>query len=103
MAVVIRPMTNAFAGEASAIDCAKPLDERDVDAIHLGTARHAVLVFRDQPLTDEQQLVFTKRFGDLERYETPGHVRKRQPGASRRRHCRFFQLDAKRRADDAGR
>jgi alpha-ketoglutarate-dependent taurine dioxygenase len=34
-------------------------------------ARHAVLVFRDQPLTDEQQLAFTKRFGDLERYETP--------------------------------
>ena len=37
-----------------------------------------MLVFRDQPLTDEQQLAFTRRFGELERYETPGHVRKRE-------------------------
>ena len=41
-------------------------------------ARHAVLVFRDQSLTDEQQLAFTRQFGELERYETPGHIRKRE-------------------------
>jgi alpha-ketoglutarate-dependent 2,4-dichlorophenoxyacetate dioxygenase len=40
--------------------------------------RHAVLVIRDQPLTDEQQLAFTRQFGALERYETPGHIRKRE-------------------------
>ena len=39
---------------------------------------NAVLVFRNQPLTDEEQLAFTKRFGELERYETPGHIRKRE-------------------------
>jgi alpha-ketoglutarate-dependent 2,4-dichlorophenoxyacetate dioxygenase len=77
MTVVISPMPNTFAGEASAIDCAKPLDERDINAIHEGMAKHAVLVFHDQPLTDEEQLAFTKRFGDIERYETPGHIRKR--------------------------
>jgi alpha-ketoglutarate-dependent 2,4-dichlorophenoxyacetate dioxygenase len=78
MSVVISPLSNAFAGEASAVDCAKPLDANDVDAIHNGMARHAVLVFRDQALTDEQQLAFTRRFGDLERYDTPGHIRKRE-------------------------
>ena len=78
MSVVISPLSNAFAGEASAVDCAKPLDASDVDAIHDGMARHAVLVFRDQALTDEQQLAFTRRFGDLERYDTPGHIRKRE-------------------------
>jgi alpha-ketoglutarate-dependent 2,4-dichlorophenoxyacetate dioxygenase len=77
MTVAISPMPNAFAGEVSAIDCAKPLDGRDIDAIHEGMAKHAVLVFRDQPLTDEQQLTFTKQFGNIERYETPGHIRKR--------------------------
>jgi alpha-ketoglutarate-dependent 2,4-dichlorophenoxyacetate dioxygenase len=70
-------MPNTFAGEASAIDCAKPFDGRDINAIHEGMAKHAVLVFHDQPLTDEEQLAFTKRFGDIERYETPGHIRKR--------------------------
>ena len=77
MTVLVSPMLNAFAGEVSAIDCAKPLDERAIDAIHKGMAKHAVLVFHDQPLTDEQQLAFTKCFGDIERYETPGHIRKR--------------------------
>ena len=38
---------------------------------------YAVLVFRGQDLTDEQQLAFTLNFGGLERYNTPGHVRKR--------------------------
>ena len=39
---------------------------------------YAVLVFRGQNLTDEQQLAFTLNFGVLERYKTPGHVRKRE-------------------------
>jgi alpha-ketoglutarate-dependent 2,4-dichlorophenoxyacetate dioxygenase len=40
--------------------------------------QQAVLVFRDQALNDEQQLAFTRQFGQLERYETPGHIRKRE-------------------------
>ena len=39
---------------------------------------YAVLVFRGQDLTDAQQLAFTLNFGGLERYKTPGHVRKRE-------------------------
>src|SRR5262249_51262231 len=41
-----------------------------------GMDRHAVLVFRDQALTDEQQIAFTLNFGTLENYQTPGHIRK---------------------------
>ena len=40
--------------------------------------RYAVLVFRDQNLTDEEQIAFTRHFGELENYNTPGHVRKRE-------------------------
>src|ERR1700744_3111444 len=78
MSVVVSAVPNAFAGEVSGVHCAEPLTPEDIDAIHEGMARHAVLVFRDQSLTDEQQLAFTKSFGDLERYETPGHIRKRE-------------------------
>ncbi len=35
-------------------------------------------MFHDQNITDEQQLAFTRNFGDLENYSTPGHVRKRE-------------------------
>ena len=55
----------------------RPLAAPDAQAIDAAMERYAVLVFRDQPLTDEQQLAFTRHFGELERYETPGHIRKR--------------------------
>ena len=78
MSVVINALPNAFAGEVSGVRCAEPLAPEDIAAIREGMARHAVLVFRGQPLTDEQQLAVTRQFGDLERYETPGHIRKRE-------------------------
>jgi alpha-ketoglutarate-dependent 2,4-dichlorophenoxyacetate dioxygenase len=78
MPVVIRQIPGAFAAEASGVDCAAPLSPPDVQAIDAGMDRHAVLVFHEQPLTDEQQLAFTRQFGEIERYETPGHVRKRE-------------------------
>jgi alpha-ketoglutarate-dependent 2,4-dichlorophenoxyacetate dioxygenase len=78
MPTVIRQIPGAFAAEASGVDLAAPLSAPDVLAIDQAMDRYAVLVFRDQPLTDEQQLVFTRNFGELERYETPAHVRKRE-------------------------
>ena len=39
---------------------------------------YAVLIFRDQNLSDEEQIAFTRHFGELENYNTPGHVRKRE-------------------------
>ncbi len=78
MPVVVNPVPGAFAGEAFAVDCRAPLDAEDIAAIHDGMVRHAVLVFGDQSLTDAQQLAFTRQFGELERYETPGHIRKRE-------------------------
>jgi alpha-ketoglutarate-dependent 2,4-dichlorophenoxyacetate dioxygenase len=38
---------------------------------------YAVLVFRDQLLSDQQQVDFTRHFGELEGYNTPGHIRKK--------------------------
>ncbi|HLW91086.1 MAG TPA: TauD/TfdA family dioxygenase [Roseiarcus sp.] len=76
MAVSIRSAPLGFAGEVSGVDCAAPLSSEDIAAIEAGMDRHAVLVFRDQPLSDEQQLAFTRCFGRLEKYDTPGDIRK---------------------------
>ncbi len=78
MPVVVSPLAGAFAGEVLGIDCRAPLDAEGVAAIREGMAQYAVLVCRDQPLTDEQQLAFARQFGELERYDTPGHIRKRE-------------------------
>lgn len=78
MAVSIRQVHPLFVGEVSGIDCTQPLSTEEVAAIEAGMDRYAVLIFRDQPLTDEQQIGFTRSFGELEGYNTPGHIRKRE-------------------------
>src|SRR5580700_6431454 len=78
MPVSIRPLHPAFAGEVSGVDCRKPLDPGEIDTVEAGMNRYAVLIFRDQNLTDEEQIAFTRHFGELENYNTPGHVRKRE-------------------------
>jgi alpha-ketoglutarate-dependent 2,4-dichlorophenoxyacetate dioxygenase len=76
MAVSFHQLHPEFAAEVSGVDCAKPLSPDDVAAIDAGMDKYAVLVFRDQDITDEQQLAFTKQFGPLEAYGSPGHIRK---------------------------
>jgi alpha-ketoglutarate-dependent 2,4-dichlorophenoxyacetate dioxygenase len=75
MSVSIRQIHPVFVGEVSGVDCREPLAPRDVAAIEAGMDQYAVLVFRDQRITDEQQLAFTRHFGALESYRTPGHIR----------------------------
>jgi len=76
--VSIRPLTPVFAGEVAGVDCRRPLDPAAVAAIEAGMDRYAVLVFRDQKLSDEEQIAFTRHFGELENYATPGHIRRRE-------------------------
>jgi alpha-ketoglutarate-dependent 2,4-dichlorophenoxyacetate dioxygenase len=77
MPLSIRPLHPVFVGEVAGADCRAPLTPDEVSAIEAGMDQYAVLVFRDQQLTDEQQLAFTRHFGELESYRTPGHVRRR--------------------------
>jgi alpha-ketoglutarate-dependent 2,4-dichlorophenoxyacetate dioxygenase len=66
-AVPLHPM---FAAEISGIDTTHPLSPDDVAAVEAAISHYAVLVFRNQRLTDEQQLAFSRGFGALE--ETRG-------------------------------
>jgi len=66
MAIRIRRLHPSFVGEVSGIDIARALSRDQVEAIEAGMREHAVLVFRDQPLTDQQQIEFTRHFGELE-------------------------------------
>src|SRR5882757_1083041 len=55
-----------FAAVVEGVDLCAPLDSARVEAIHAGMDRHGVLVFHDAPLTDEQQIAFTKSLGTIE-------------------------------------
>ena len=64
--ISVRPLHPVFVGEVSGVDLTRPLPASDVAAIEAAIASCAVLVFRDQRITDEQQLAFSERFGPLE-------------------------------------
>jgi len=66
MPVTTRQIGPCFAAEVEGVDMTKPLSEEEVDEINAGMNEHAVLVFHDQDIDDEQQLAFTQSLGDIE-------------------------------------
>src|SRR5256712_6770869 len=66
MTMSIRQIHPVFVGEVSGVDSTRPLSPDEVAAIEAGMDRDAVLVFRDQRITDEQQMAFSRNFGALE-------------------------------------
>jgi alpha-ketoglutarate-dependent 2,4-dichlorophenoxyacetate dioxygenase len=64
--ISIRQVHPVFIGEVSGADLRQPLSKADVAAIEAGMDRYAVLIFRDQNITDDQQMAFTQNFGEIE-------------------------------------
>ena len=63
MTVTFRKLHPHIGAEASAIDLRQVHDRATLDALVSGMDEHGVLVFRDQPFTDPEQLAFAERFG----------------------------------------
>jgi alpha-ketoglutarate-dependent 2,4-dichlorophenoxyacetate dioxygenase len=66
MSLSIQPIGPRFAGMVSGADLRMRISSADVAAIEAGMDRYGVLVFRDQRISDEEQLVFTRNFGEIE-------------------------------------
>src|SRR5256714_9509485 len=66
MAISIRQLHPHFFGEVSGVDLRKPLSRQEAIEIEAGMDKYAVLLFRDQEVTDEQQLAFALNFGERE-------------------------------------
>ncbi|HKU99521.1 MAG TPA: TauD/TfdA family dioxygenase [Vineibacter sp.] len=66
MSVTIRQLHSVFVGEVAGVDLREPLTPDEVAAIEAGMDRYAVLVFHDQDITDQQQVAFTRNFGQIE-------------------------------------
>jgi taurine dioxygenase len=63
--IEIAPLSGALGAELHGLDLARPLDAEAFAAVHAAYLEHQVLVFRDQQLGPDQQLAFSRCFGEL--------------------------------------
>lgn len=61
MSLSLRKLHPLFAAEIVGIDLRQVHDQATLAEIHAGLDEYAVLVFRDQPFSDEDQAAFTRR------------------------------------------
>jgi alpha-ketoglutarate-dependent 2,4-dichlorophenoxyacetate dioxygenase len=67
MSISFTPLHPVFAAECGGVDISAPLSPDDVQQIHDGMDRYAVLVFRrSTPLTTQQQIAFSSSLGEHE-------------------------------------
>jgi taurine dioxygenase len=64
----IRPFQAPLGAEVLGLDLNQPLSEPDFRRLHQAHLDHHVLVFRDQRITTEQHLGFSRRWGPLQRH-----------------------------------
>jgi taurine dioxygenase len=64
----IRPLSPVLAAEIVGLDLRQALDAATRQAVYDAFIRYHVLCFRDQHLTQDEQIAFTIQFGTLERH-----------------------------------
>lgn len=65
--LIIQEVHPHIGAEIAGLDLREPVDEATFAALRDAFHRYSVLVFRDQGVTDDQQVAFSRRFGKLER------------------------------------
>lgn len=67
MSITVEPITEHFAARIGGVDLVNGLSDARFAEIRRAFEDHGVLVFHDQPMTDDEQIAFSERFGPLER------------------------------------
>ncbi|MDV9031660.1 TauD/TfdA family dioxygenase [Pseudomonas sp. RAC1] len=62
----IRPFSGAVGAEIVGLDLSRPVNADDFQRIHRAHLDHHVLVFREQRISPDQQIAFSRRFGELQ-------------------------------------
>lgn len=74
----IQPIPGPLGAEVTGLDLSEPIDAEDLARIRRAHLDHHVLVFREQRITPQQQIDFSRRFGPLQihvlhQFQLPGH------------------------------
>ena len=90
--ILVRPLHLLFGGEVTGIDLRRPVDQNVLLEIETALNHYAVLVFRGQPLADEEQIAFGRLFGPLE--TSIGAIRKNRKHRLRSELADISNLDS---------
>ena len=66
MPITVKPLHPVFVAQVTGIDLRDTLNDTDISAISDAINQYGVLVFPGQVITDQQQMAFSQRFGELE-------------------------------------
>ena len=69
MPLKLRKLSYALGVEVCDIDVAGPMSEQQFGEIYRAFLDNGILLFRDQDITREQHIEFSRRFGELDRHE----------------------------------
>jgi taurine dioxygenase len=79
MAVTVRPLNAAVGAEVSGVDLSR-LNDAEFAPIEQAWNRYGALLFRDQHITDDDLLAFSRRFGELDPPPIQEHGRQSPEG-----------------------
>src|ERR1019366_3404465 len=66
MSIIVRPLHPALGAEIRGVDLRARVSPETFRAVHDAWMRYLVVVFPDQPITDEEHVAFTRYFGEPE-------------------------------------
>jgi taurine dioxygenase len=69
MALKLRKLSYALGAEVCEVDVSQPMSEGFFGEIYQAFLEHGILLFRNQDITREQHIEFSRRFGELDRHD----------------------------------
>jgi taurine dioxygenase len=69
MSLKLRKLSYSLGAEVCDVDVSKPMGEAFFGEIYQAFLTHGILLFRDQEITREQHIEFSRRFGELDRHD----------------------------------
>ncbi|MEZ5909255.1 MAG: TauD/TfdA family dioxygenase [Hyphomicrobiaceae bacterium] len=68
MTIHVKPISSAIGAVIEGVDLAQPLDNETFNTLYDAFNRHSVLLLRNQSMSPEQHVAFSRRFGELEQH-----------------------------------
>ena len=66
--ISVEPLTPTIGATIRDVDLTQPLDDTVFEEIHQAWMDHLVIFFRDQDITHQEQINFSKCFGPIEKH-----------------------------------